>query len=125
RSWMAPVPGDSPETPVGTSMPQGGHPPHHSTSRSDRRIASESLDLEIHGRCFSAVLLDLILDVLPFVERVQSSALDCGDVDEDVLAATLRLNKSIALGRIEPLHRAARHCRSPIDDAQILFWICS
>ena len=49
----------------------------------------------------------------------------CGDVDEHVLAATLRLNESVALGRIEPLDRAARHCRSPIDGAQILFWICS
>src|SRR5215813_1646000 len=80
---------------------------------------------EVHRRCFPAVLFDLILDVLPFVERAQSCALDCGDMDEHVLAATLRLNESIALGRIEPLHRAARHCRSPIDDAQILFWICS
>src|SRR5262249_10898276 len=84
-----------------------------------------SLDLKIHRRRFPAVLLDLILDVLPFVERTQSCALDCGDVDEHVLAATLRLNESIALIRIEPLHRAARHCRSPVDDAQILFWICS
>src|SRR5262249_24645472 len=79
-----------------------------------------SLDLKVHCRCFPAVLLDLILDVLPFVERAQSRALDCGDVDEHVLAATLQLNESIALIRIEPLHRAARHCRSPIDDAQIL-----
>src|SRR5258708_39924370 len=30
-----------------------------------------------------------------------------------VSAAALRLNKSIALSRIEPFHRAARHCRSP------------
>src|SRR5262245_59343051 len=105
RSW------DSPETPVGTSMPQGGHPPHHSTSRSDcRKFASGSLDLEIHGRCFSAVLFDLILDVLPFIERAQPSALNSGDMNEHVPAAALRLNESIALRRIEPLHRAARHC---------------
>src|SRR5207244_6789490 len=79
-----------------------------------RNSRIRSLDLEIHRRCFSAVLFDLILDLLPFIERTQSSALDCGDVDEHVLAATaLRLNESIALGRIEPLHRAARHYRSP------------
>src|SRR5262249_51120035 len=75
-------------------------------------IPGLSLDLEIHRRCFPAVLFDLILDVLPFIEGGQSSALDCGDVDEHILAACL-LNESIALGRIEPLHRAARHCRSP------------
>src|SRR5262249_19466194 len=61
---------------------------------------------EIHRRCFPAVLFDLILNALPFIERAQSCALDCGDVDEHVLAATLRLNESIALIRIEPLHRA-------------------
>jgi hypothetical protein len=27
---MAPVPGDSSKHQFGTSMPQGGHPPHHS-----------------------------------------------------------------------------------------------
>jgi hypothetical protein len=28
--WMAPIPGDSSKHQFGTSMPQGGHPPHHS-----------------------------------------------------------------------------------------------
>jgi hypothetical protein len=51
---------------------------------------NKSLDLEIHCRCFSAVIFDLIFDVLPFIERAQSSALDCGDVDEHVFAARLR-----------------------------------
>src|SRR4029450_4850267 len=63
--------------------------------------------------CFSAVLFDLILDLLPLVERAQSSALDCGDVDEHVFAARLRLNKSIALSRIERHRDAAPHCRAP------------
>src|SRR5436190_19783975 len=44
---MAPVPGDSPETPVDTSMPQGGHPPHHSITSSAR---ARSLG---HGRAAS------------------------------------------------------------------------
>jgi len=64
------------------------------------------LNLEINRRCFSTVLFDFILDVLPFVERAQSSALNCGDVDEHVPAARLRLNETVALGRIEPLPRA-------------------
>src|SRR5262249_54787005 len=84
-----------------------------------------SFPLTVPLICLLALLLHLILDVLPFVERAQACALDCGDVHEHDLAARLRLNESIALIRIEPLHRAARHCRSPVDDAQILFWICS
>src|SRR5262249_38154142 len=75
------------------------------------------LNLEIHRRCFSpAVLFDLILDLLPFIERAQSSAPDRGDVDEHVFAASLRLDKSIALGWIEPLHGAARHFDLPGHD---------
>src|SRR2546428_6405842 len=53
--------------------------------RRDRpKLADRSLDLEIHRRCFPTVLLDLILDVLPFIERAQSRALDRGDVNEHV-----------------------------------------
>src|SRR6516165_10359318 len=38
---MAPVPGDSSKHQFGTSMPQGGHPPHHSITSSARsRTAS-------------------------------------------------------------------------------------
>src|SRR5262249_47444734 len=85
--------------------------------RSDRpKPTDRSFDLKIHRRCFAAALFDLILEVLPFIERAQSSALDRGDVDEHVFAACLRLDKSIALGRIEPLHGAARHLDLPSDD---------
>jgi hypothetical protein len=83
--------------------------PRHAIARNSGRL----LNLEIHRRCFPAVLFDLILDLLPFIERAQSSALDRGDVDEHVFAASLRLDKSIALGWIEPLHGAARHFDLP------------
>src|SRR6266568_531282 len=33
---MAPIPGDSSKHQIGTSMPQGGHPPHHSITSSAR-----------------------------------------------------------------------------------------
>src|SRR5215813_7745600 len=80
------------------------------------------LNLEIHRRCFPAVLFDLKLDLLPFIERAQSSALDRGDVDEHVFAASLRLDKSIALGWIEP-----SRCRAPFRSPRsrsgvMLFW---
>ena len=62
-----------------------------------RSPETRSLDLEIHRGCFSAVLFDLILDLLPLVERAQSSTFDCRDVYKHVSAAALRLSKSIAL----------------------------
>ena len=66
---------------------------------------------EVHRGRFPAVLLDLELDLLTFIERAQSSALDGGDVHEDISASTSGQNETIALLRVEPLHRAARHCR--------------
>ena len=73
-----------------SSILAGGH------AGSNRHSADRSLDLEIHRRCFAAVLFDLILEVLPFIERGQSSALNRGDVDEYVFAACLRLDKSVS-----------------------------
>jgi hypothetical protein len=67
------------------------------TASPQRSPETRSLDLEIHRRCFSAVLFDLILDLLPLVERAQSSTFDCRDVYKHVSAAALRLSKSIAL----------------------------
>jgi hypothetical protein len=64
------------------SPPRYGRRPVYCTD-----FVVRALDLEIHRRCFAAVLFDLILDVLPFIERVQSSTLDCRDVDEHVPAA--------------------------------------
>jgi hypothetical protein len=66
---------------------------------------------EVHRGRFSTVLLDLELDLLTFVERAQSGALDGGDMHEDIPASICGLNETIALLRVEPLHRAARHCR--------------
>jgi hypothetical protein len=40
------VPGESPET-LGISMPQGGHPPHHSITSSARRRISLSIHHDI------------------------------------------------------------------------------
>jgi hypothetical protein len=66
---------------------------------------------EVHRGRFPAVLLDLELDLLTFIERAQSGALDGGDVHEDVPASTCGLNETIALLRVEPLHRSVRHFR--------------
>jgi hypothetical protein len=67
---------------------------------------------EVHCGRFPAVFLDLELDLLTFIERSWSGALDGGDVHEDIPASTTYgLNETIALLRVEPLHRTARHCR--------------
>ena len=60
-----------------------------------RKLTDRSLGLEIHRRCFPAVLFNLILNVLPFIERAQSRALHRGDANEHVAAARLRLNEAI------------------------------
>src|SRR5215475_9690846 len=90
---------------------QGGQPTG-SASRSPE-TPSRLLNLEIHRRCFPTVLFDLIFDLLPLVERAQSSTFDCRDVNKDISAPALRLNKSIAFGRIEPFNATCRHSRSP------------
>ena len=50
-----------------------------------------------------------IFNHLPLIETAEAGSFDRGDVDEHIFAATLRLNKSISLLRIEPLHGTFRH----------------
>ena len=64
------------------------------------------LDLEIYRRFLTAIALNLILNGLSFVERHQTGTFDCANVYEHIFAAALRLNESIALSWIEPLHSA-------------------
>src|SRR5439155_20592272 len=53
HGWL-PVPGDSLEHQIGTSMPQGGHPPHHSITSSARASS-------IGGTSIPSALADLRL----------------------------------------------------------------
>jgi hypothetical protein len=48
-------------------------------------------------------------NLLPLIEAVHPGALDLLDVHEDILAATIRLDESVAFVWIEPLHRALSH----------------
>ena len=50
------------------------------------KLADGSLDLP-------TVLFDLELDLLPLIERAQSSALDCRHMDKHIVATALRLIK--------------------------------
>src|SRR5262245_60116850 len=68
-----------------------------------------SAHFEVFRRLLAAVADDLILHGLPLVEGGQARALDSRDMDEHVLAAALRLDKAVTLGRVEPLHGSGSH----------------
>jgi|SRR5689334_7106187 len=69
-----------------------------------------SLDFEFSGGLFASIGNDFVFNLLPLIEGAEAGAFDRRDVDEYVLASTtVRLNKTIAFGRVEPLHSTGRH----------------
>src|SRR5580704_8502227 len=60
-----------------------------------------SFDFEVFCGRLAAIADDLVLDLLAFIEGAEACALYGRDVDEHVLAATLRLNEAVALGGVE------------------------
>src|SRR5260370_42429285 len=74
---------------------------------------ARSLDLEILRRRFSAVAYDLELDLLAFIERGETRLLHSRNVHKHIAPAALRLDESIAFGRIKPLHSPGRHQSPP------------
>src|SRR6266852_5263625 len=78
-----------------------------------RYPVARSLDLKILRRRFSAVAYDLELDLLAFIERGQTRLLHSRNVHKHILPAALRLDESVAFGRIQPLHSPGRHQSSP------------
>src|SRR5260370_2686875 len=80
--------------------------------RQRRYPVTRSLDLKILRRRFSAVAYDLELDLLAFIERGQTRPLHSRNVHKHIAPATLRLDESIAFGRIKPLDSHGRHQRS-------------
>jgi len=47
----------------------------------------------------------------PFGQRRKARFFNGRDIDEHVLGAPIRLDKTVTLGRIEPLNRSTWHCR--------------
>ena len=78
-------------------------------SASCARIPPDLFSLKLLCRFPAAIGNDLILNVLAFIERAQPGPLNRGDVHEHILAAALRLDKAVTLGRVEPLHSACSH----------------
>src|ERR1700685_3810005 len=72
-----------------------------------------ALNLEVfRGRL--ALVRDLfVFNDLPFIEPAEAGSLDRRDMDENIFAASLRLNEPVALLRIEPLHGTFSHRSAP------------
>ncbi len=68
-----------------------------------------SPDLQVLRGFFATVADDLILNRLPLIEGAQPCTLDGRNVNKHILTAALRLNKSISLGRVEPLYCSGSH----------------
>src|SRR5260370_4324049 len=68
-----------------------------------------SPDPQILRRSLPLVGHFLIAHLCTLIECAEPSFLDHGDVHEHILAAVIGLNESIALCRVEPLHRSGCH----------------
>src|SRR5262245_16525874 len=77
------------------------------TSRlSHRRILIGSGDeLQVLSRTLAPLALyELVLDALTLIEGPEPCCFDRRDVNESIRSTALRLNETIALGGVEPLH---------------------
>src|SRR5258706_14010327 len=68
-----------------------------------------SPDPQILRRSLPLVGHFLIAHLCTLIECAEPSFFDRGDVHEHILAAVIGLNESIALCRVEPLHRSSCH----------------
>src|ERR1035437_3390316 len=70
-----------------------------------------SASLETSRRHLPGALIrhEFVFDFLTILEFSQAGLFDRTDMNKDVLATSIRLDESKALGRIEPLHCPGRH----------------
>src|SRR6266511_3837795 len=89
-------------------------PAGRSGEPSDRDHQPRSaLHLDILCRRFALIRDFLVFDDLPFIQTAETGPLDRRDMDKHIFSApALRLNKSVALRRVEPLHGAFSHFAS-------------
>src|SRR5438270_9743555 len=73
------------------------------------RPQSDGADVACRVLAGLAVPLDVVGNFLTFVEAAQARTLDSADMDENVLAAVVGLDKAITLLIIVPLHGAGAH----------------
>src|SRR3954469_1232452 len=73
-----------------------------STAATRGRAATESC--HVLGRRSLLALHHIEFDTLPFIERLEARGLNCGMVDEEVLAAVFRRNETKSLVVVEPFY---------------------
>src|SRR5665647_518794 len=83
-------------------LPQSGNVPRFS-----ERTQIDCRDLAVTAR------LGLESDLLSLAKRRETSALNCRDVHENVVAAFIRLDETVALLAVEPLNSAVCHPMPP------------
>jgi hypothetical protein len=68
-------------------------------------------DLQVHGRHFAGAFVSLFLErhFLAVVEATQAGSFNGADVDENVLAAVIRLDEAVAFGGVEPFNSTGSH----------------
>src|SRR5439155_24564860 len=79
-----------------------------------------SAGFQVGGGILAALIHHLVADLLAFVQAVQACTLDGADMDENVLAAAVRLDEAETLGRVEPLYCARSHGLYPSLSMSIL-----
>src|SRR6267142_6119962 len=72
-------------------------------------MALSASNLEVFSRGLAAVGDFLVLHRLSFIERRKTGLLDRRNMNEHVLAAIARLDKTKTLGRVKPLHSTFSH----------------
>src|SRR5687767_9397125 len=81
--------------------------------RFDTRAAGRSTYPEVFGGFLPAVGHDFVAYLRALIQAAQTCSLDGRDMDEHVLAASVGLNKSKALRRVEPFYCTCCHTHSP------------
>ena len=79
-------------------------------------VSSASLaGLQLTGGHLAALLvtLELVGDLLAFVERAQTRTFDGGDVNEHIVAPVIGLDETEAFLAVKPLHDATWHFACP------------
>jgi hypothetical protein len=70
--------------------------------------------LQIRGGQFATLAHDVVADLLALIEVAHAGTLDCGNVDENVLSAILRLNEAKAFLGVEKLNGTCSHKWPPL-----------
>jgi len=86
--------------------PKRKKPPDFHPAASLSVLAVLSGELQIHSLRAAAILLNIESHLRAFFKRRQAGALDCGNVNENVLAARFRRDEPETTGRIEKFNGA-------------------